>query len=90
MASEHSAQVTKAHVPGKWCKERNQCSRCCELRHWIRVLKHYAGTCSPKKCPVCEWARHTDQEYMVKVQEKALWRVQRRVYGLMLGIYHMW
>jgi hypothetical protein len=51
---KHSKEITKNHVPGKWCKEKNQCSKCCEIRHYSRVLRHIGGTCSKNhKCPIC-------------------------------------
>ena len=83
------------HVPGKWCKERNHCPECCEVRHCVRVLRHYGvaqGTCSPKKCPVCEWIRDPAQRHEAKFLEnpKARKRLIVRLYKLMLGYKSRW
>jgi len=85
---QHSLDVSREHVPGKWCKEHNQCYTCCELKHLFRILKHYAEKCSPKKCPVCEWARNPEQEFNVGFYAKDHVRykhVIQRIYKLMLG-----
>jgi hypothetical protein len=85
--SKHSEEIFKGHVPGVWCKEHNQCSDCTEIKHHVKVLKHYGGTCSPKKCPVCEWARNNSQIHNVKIHESPVVRLKTilRIYKLMLG-----
>ena len=89
----HADEVYKNHKPGKWCKEHNQCSRCSQLKTLLRVVRHYAGNCSPKKCPVCEWGRHKPQSYRVRTYEDpVVFREQviYKVYKLMFGKQPRW
>jgi len=84
----HSSNITRQHVYGSWCKDHNHCAVCCEIKHLVRVLKHYGGTHSTRKCPVCEWARDYDQKHNVAWVENtnARFKIVRRLYHLMLGI----
>lgn len=81
----YSTRVTEGHVPGTWCKDANACSICCELRHHLRVMRHISGECSPKKCPVCEWGRHEDQLFNIKLHHKSAVVKSHlvRIYGLL-------
>lgn len=53
-----SDNVSKKHVPGKWCKDHNVCSTCCSIKTLFRELKHYNGCCSAKKCPIRYNTKH--------------------------------
>ena len=79
-----SVDVHKKHIPGKRCKDHNQCPDCCYIVFMIKVLKHFGGACNKnKKCPVCNWEvtpghQHNVHFYgrknvLVKFQKKLLY-----------------
>jgi hypothetical protein len=58
-----SRKITNEHVPGKYCKERQHCSTCTSIRHYLKILRHVSGAClknkNTNKCQVCSYLRQT-------------------------------
>jgi len=82
----YSMRITSAHINGKYCKERNQCSKCGEIKHRARILRHFGGACSPKKCPVCQWARMPYEKHNVGWHEKKLYETIKWLYKNIMGV----
>ena len=82
--------IASKHVPGKRCKNHNQCAHCCYIAFLSKVLRHYGNACSKNsKCPVCQWRMSKEEEHNATfyLSETGIKRIQRQLLyeGLGLG-----
>lgn len=68
--AKHSYELSKKHMPGKVCKEKNQCSVCAFNRYIQRVLRHISGGCKgSRNCEACYEEKHGRRHLMVHLFE---------------------
>jgi hypothetical protein len=71
-------EISDGHIVGKYCKQWQQCTYCCRIKHWSAVVRHFSGSCS-SKCPVCRWPQHVKDDY-----EKQLLKIVENLYVWLL------
>lgn len=73
MDRSKSHSITSQHKIGHGCGKRaSWCAICCRVRGLGKQLRHYGGMCPGKRCPVCDWAKHPDQEFNVELHRSLL------------------
>ena len=81
-----SDEITRNHITGKSCKgkDKNHCSKCCLIRYYGRLLRHYGNCCSSKKCPICRGEYHPKKNKIILALYYMM-LVDSRAYGAPYG-----
>jgi hypothetical protein len=81
-ARNEADKISKEHVPGKFCKQSNNCNKCQHIKYLHRTLRHIGGTCNnSRRCEMCTNGQFNDlsQKYL-----KTIKRTVIQLYFLML------
>jgi len=84
-----SREIGRSHVTGKYCKQRNNCHKCAEVKHKFKTLMHFSGRCEGRtnnKCHVCYENRNSkyNVELMSWYNKDARKKMVVRLYKIML------
>jgi hypothetical protein len=87
--ARNADKIASRHVPGKRCKNHNQCAHCCYIVFLSKILRHYGNACSKNsKCPVCQWNISKGEKHSAKfyLSETSIKRIQRQLLCEGLGV----
>lgn len=80
----YSDNLRRSHKLGKFCKEHNQCPKCCKIKQIVRFLRHSSGIRCGRRCEACKDRYYASYMAARTVAGGGIENNVRRVYLYML------
>lgn len=80
----NSDNLRKEHKTGRFCKEHNNCPKCCKIKQIVKFLRHASGVKCGKRCEACKDKYYERYMFSGSMGKGGVENNVRRIYLYML------